>query len=344
MKYFNFYLIICITSVLFITSCKTDFEVDAPWKDITVVYGLLNQNDTVHLIKINKAFLGNENAYTMAKVSDSINYPNAVVTLEERNSDGLLKKTITLTKTTEYVKDTGIFASDNNIVYKTTEKLDSTCTYYLKINIPHKPLITSSTSLINGLNVFYNGNIISFVPTSPMRVMWNSTPNGRLYELTIRFFYYEIKDNDTTLKYLDWVQRSSTSKKLDGRETMDLSISGDAFYQFIASKVQPDPNAKRYVKKKTFNFMFLVGGDELNTYIDINHASSTVVQDKPTFTNISNGIGIFSCKYNKTVYGKELFYESIDSLAKGKYTKNLGFIDYMSTYNIWNTYNNSYNK
>lgn len=342
MKYFNIYFICCLISVVFLGSCKTDFDVDTQWKDITIVYGILNPNDTVHLIKVNKAFLGNESAYDMAKVSDSINYSNADVYLIEYQN-GHEVKTITLAKTTEYIKDTGIFATDNNIVYKTNDVLNPTSEYKLNINIPNKPLITSSTKLISGLAIDFNG-MVNFGSVTPVRVKWTSVANARLYELTIRFYYFEIKNADTTLKYLDWVQQSSISKHLDGDELMDLSISGESFYQYVASKISSEPNTKRFVKKGTFDFMFLMAGDELNTYIEVSRPSNTVVQEKPAFTNISNGIGIFSCKYNKSITDKQLSSFSIDSLAKGRFTKNLGFLDFGTTYIMWNSSNQTYNK
>ena len=100
MKYFISFFVFSFISIFIFYSCKTDFDVNAKWKDITVVYGLLNQNDSLHLIKVNKAFLGSEDAYIMAKHSDSINYSNASVSLEQWKNNSLVK-TIILNPTTQ---------------------------------------------------------------------------------------------------------------------------------------------------------------------------------------------------------------------------------------------------
>jgi hypothetical protein len=50
-------LVLLLLIPLAFTSCETDFELNAEWKDITIVYGILNQNDTAHYIRIQKAFL-----------------------------------------------------------------------------------------------------------------------------------------------------------------------------------------------------------------------------------------------------------------------------------------------
>jgi len=303
-----------------------------------VVYGLLNQNDTVHVIKLNKAFLGNENAYTMAKVSDSLFYKNATVTLE-KIKDGSNIKTINLIPV-YYPKDTGIFATDKNIVYVTHEKLDSSCIYNLNINIPGKAPITSSTSLISGLTVLnpvdYAANTIGFDTTSSYEVSWNSTPGARLYELTLRFNYYEILNGDTTLHHLDWVQNSTLSSTLAGGEPLSLDISGSSFFQFIANKIRPVQGIIRIASQKTLDFIFLAGGDDLSTYIEVSSPSNTIVQEKPFYTNISNGIGLFSSKFDKTIKGKELSSNTIDLLAKCRFTKNLRFLDYYNSFPYWN--------
>ena len=73
MKQF-FLSILLFLSLIFITSCSTKLDVNAEYKDITVVYGLLNQNDSIHYIKINKAFIGDDNAYYMAADPKLSNY------------------------------------------------------------------------------------------------------------------------------------------------------------------------------------------------------------------------------------------------------------------------------
>ena len=55
-------------------ACETDFEVNANWKEVTVVYGILDQSQQQQYIKINKAYLGEGDALQMASVADSINY------------------------------------------------------------------------------------------------------------------------------------------------------------------------------------------------------------------------------------------------------------------------------
>ena len=63
---------------VFLFGCSTDLEINAPYKNITIVYGLMSTKDAsdVHFVKINKAFLGDGDAFVFAQVRDSNEYRN----------------------------------------------------------------------------------------------------------------------------------------------------------------------------------------------------------------------------------------------------------------------------
>ena len=42
------------------SSCESDLDINSEWEEITVVFGLLNQNQEKQYIRINKTFLGDE--------------------------------------------------------------------------------------------------------------------------------------------------------------------------------------------------------------------------------------------------------------------------------------------
>ena len=64
-----------------IYSCSTDVELNADYKDITVIYALLDKNSEYQYIKVNKAFLGEASVAEMASVSDSFTYKTADVSV-----------------------------------------------------------------------------------------------------------------------------------------------------------------------------------------------------------------------------------------------------------------------
>ena len=62
---------ITLTIIITTASCKTEVELNAPWKNTPVVYGLLETGRDTQYIKINKCFLGKTDAFVMAKEPDS---------------------------------------------------------------------------------------------------------------------------------------------------------------------------------------------------------------------------------------------------------------------------------
>jgi hypothetical protein len=58
--------------------CSSELDINAPYKDITIVYGLLDSRDPIQFIKVNKAFLGEGDAYVFAQIPDSNEWGDAV--------------------------------------------------------------------------------------------------------------------------------------------------------------------------------------------------------------------------------------------------------------------------
>ena len=64
---------------LFLVSCSTDVDIYADYKDIPVVYGLIESTADTNYVKITKSYCGSNdnpiNALEVAPIYDSSNYP-----------------------------------------------------------------------------------------------------------------------------------------------------------------------------------------------------------------------------------------------------------------------------
>ena len=92
---------ILFITTIFLWSCETEFEVNAPWKDVSIVYGLLEANKDTQYVKIYRAFLGEKDALMMASHPDSIYYNTDEISLliNEYTASGNLNNTIVLKDT-----------------------------------------------------------------------------------------------------------------------------------------------------------------------------------------------------------------------------------------------------
>lgn len=327
---------IVVYSVFSFYSCSTDFEINAEKQDITVVYGLLDQNDSIQYVKITKAFLGDVSAYEMAKDPALSSYGDDIDVEVTETTNGNIGRKFYLQKTIITNKDTGIFYEPKQEVYyfQSVPFLKFGCTYQITItNKVTGRVTTASTILIKDFTIqkpAYNihNPLIGFVNQNGeygiYDAQWRSAVNGRLYEPYFRFHYKEV--NKTTLKTfetsIDWLLSSVKSEKLDGSEDMIISYNTESFYKYLQAKIPVNTNLDRVIGN--IEFIVPVGSDDLSIYIDLNKPSTSIVEERPAFTNIANGVGIFSSRYIKKLSFKFTQY-SIDKLINGEYTAQLGF-------------------
>jgi len=324
-------LFITVTVLLLYSSCKTDFEINAEWKDITVVYGLLSQNDKTQFIKINKAFLGDGNALTMATNPDSCTYPPGTldVWIEEWLNNSQSRQW-TLHDTTIINKDPGTFYYPNQILYTFyADTLYENAEYrlYIKNNTNGK-VISSKTPLVHNFSVIQPSDpqAAAFHSPNPYQVKWYSAENGKLYQVTIRFNYWEkiVGASDSTRKSVEWNLGTVKSQGTEGGKVMITDYYGDAFFQYLGNQIQYNANMIRRVAVPNVEFIFSVAADDFNTYMEINAPSTGINQEKPEYTNITNGIGIFSSRF-QIIKPHAMHTQSLYSLKNGQYTINLNF-------------------
>jgi len=320
----------------FCYSCSTDFDINAEKKDITIVYGLLDQTQSVQYVKITKAFLGEGNAIEMAADPALSSYGNDLEVTITQISNGNEVNLFTLEKTTVSDKDSGMFYYPAQDVYKFTPgtPLAPADSFRLKIkNIYTGNVVTGATNLIHDFVIVkpsYNPDYpqLGFVsPTMAYNTLdaeWRSGKNGRIYEPWFRFHYKEVNltTHDTTDKFVDWHLATVKSEKLTGGEPLITTYNSEDFYRNVAAKVPVDNNVVRLIGM--IDFVISAGGDELSIYIDLNKPSSSIIQERPLYTNIGNGLGIFSSRYTKQLsYNLTSF--SKDKLIHGEHTSQLGF-------------------
>ena len=308
-------LAIILVAVLSLASCSTDVDLIGEYEDITVVYGLLNQTDSISYLKINKAFLGEGNALIMAQEPDSSSYKNNLSVVMEAWKEGSLVKTFTFDTTTIYNKEEGTFYYPEQVIYRcvTYQQLEEESLYRLIItnNLTGK-IITASTPLVSDfpiLKPIANNPVkptIHFPDNDfPKDLEWLSAKYGKLYNVIMRFHYKEKFNNttDTLYKYIETAYAPKKSENLEGGEEMLIQFANNSFYKFLEQNVPYEPSKEATVSARyalSVEYIFSVAGDDFNTFLEVNDPSSSIVQERPEYTNVGNGIGIFSSRFNKS--------------------------------------------
>lgn len=354
MKFKNIIYLLFI-GLLFIYSCETDFDTTTEWKDITVVYGLLDQKEPAQFIKINKAFLGEGNALIYAQEADSFNYPNPLtVKVEEWNETGTNKiQTLEFDTTSAYQKEEGVFYYPDQIIYKSRDYdyyrfefiiqppndtvgidtiwLNPESHYKLVITYPDdSKTITAETKMVEGFQITKPGQIptINFVnaPSATTTFRWDQAINAARYELFVRFNYGELEVNstDTIMKSIDLLSIQLTP---GNSSEVTYIYSSQNFYNSCLNLIPySDPAIEGSIAGRfsgTIDIYVAAAEEEFHNYLQVHEPSTSIVQEKPQYTNIENGIGIFSAR-NREYIGKRLHAETVTELNSAEI--NLNFI------------------
>tara|TARA_B100001142_G_scaffold175678_1_gene175296 strand:+ start:565 stop:1578 length:1014 start_codon:yes stop_codon:yes gene_type:complete len=323
------YLILSVFSILFI-SCETDVDVNAQWEEIVVVYGLLDQDQELQFVKVNKAFLGDDAAYIMAQQSDSFNlhyeYPDAIiVSLHELNGqDTAWTRVLRDTILEREEIDDPIFATDNNVVYylETNQgELNKDREYVLTVeNTQTGNFVYSKTELVPPFTFddfdgtsgsignptpaklnFHQWNQDQEANTAVSKFEWYDYDDAAIFQFGLRFHYKE----DGEDKSIYWRQ----SEVYEDIEKMFLY--GNDFCNFLESNLDADGSSREFI---SIDIEMTVGSQDLKTYVLVNKPSTSIVQERPQFSNIQNGIGLFSSRYSLLIENIDLSPTTYDYL------------------------------
>jgi hypothetical protein len=295
-------------------SCETKIDVNAEPSDITVVYGLIDPADTVHYLKINKAFIGEGSALDLATNSSNYTYTDdeLSVTLNGNGKSYLLTRV-----TNEVPKDEGVFDSSTNVLYKFTEPdINRDATYTLNIvNTKLDKEISAVTNIVGNSNVstpkvtntlsFWSGNVSTGKYVSETVTVSAGENVGRIQTYVVFNYieYYTIASglDPIAKKVLVNIGEEKVANTSTGK--LNYLLQGQSFFDNIIANVSL-PSAVSHFSHRELDNITLelsIAGSELSTFMEATAPSTTVNQDKPSYTNITNGIGVFSSRtYDKT--------------------------------------------
>ena len=310
-----------VMALLGFGSCSEDFKVDAPYKHITVIYGLLNADSQRNYIRIQKAFLDeSKSALEMAQNPDSNYYPvqDLSVHLKEINDNGtvlfdetLNRVDLSLAPEGSHPKYPGAFVSSPNYAYKSVRKLTSSYNYRIVVkNSATGESDSAETRLVDAVTI-ENITAIGFsnvVGTNSFNPRYTTGVNGRVFEGIVRFHYVD-KNTATSVqtdRYYDYSFATDLNDNRDGAGHLiysssdRLKVLNANFYPALASGIGPAPaGIERYMDSCD---LFVWGGSEdFYSYIQVSNLQGGITSDqvKPIYTNIkgSNVLGLFASRY-----------------------------------------------
>lgn len=333
MRFFKFLSLLFVGALLF-SSCEEDIILDGDFVETAVVYGLLDQADSIHFIKITRAFIGPGSALDIAQIPDSSYFDQVEATVSEV-VNGQVTRTWALQDTTVQDKDTnGLFyGPEQKVFYFKTlptgpleaiqtssnpqlSSLIPTATYRFKAIINGGEFeVSGQTELVHGMTSPSASQNFTFkfaddpgeyISTG---IAISNTGNSYITSAHLDVLFNEFEGTSVTEKSFRWKLGEAAAEPYSSRT---YSAVGRTFYDLIKANVSNTPS----IDKRTFKAMRVIltgGAEDLYNYMSVNSPSSSLAQSKPTYTNLSvtnskRVVGIFSSRQTVTYY--KPFYTS----------------------------------
>lgn len=300
-----------------LASCNTKVDLYADYKDIPVVYGLLDVSADTNFIKIVRAFSGSDEATVdatqVALIPDSCNYPgklDAKIYRYKRvyGNEYALDGTIELDTITIHDKEPGAFYYPDQKVYYTTQPIlanNGNNVYYYRLEVlKGNDTVSAETGVVGGENFKITNTQVSFMsePTDKTgKITFFPADNATVYNMELRFSYKEIRQGQVTEKT---VIHSYGMKSLDEINNENgayyVNYSQNLLFNMLNSAIGSDTLhvTRTFNPNESFVISLAAAGDELFNYIQINQGAGGLSQNIPDYTNIKGGYGVFSSRLN----------------------------------------------
>lgn len=310
MKTQRFILTIMMLAAL-LASCKHEVDLYAEYREIPIIYGVLEAEADTNFIKITRVFCASGDAYQIAQNPDSSNYPGKLDARLTEFRNGQKTREIILDTITIRDKQEGVFYAPAQKLYYTAEPLCKNSSgeryvYQLTVVFPHDTITMRCDMVGNdGFRVQslgFNFSKENFFRRRDFR-FWPAT-NGSLYHFSLAFTFLEqrVPGGDSVPRTMYWDLYDYDDNYLS-THTIEgcyvFNYFANAFYDALADFIGGDTaivGLKRYITDYPIELSMSACGHNLQQYLYYNDPSHLVPPGDLEFSLIPGAYGVFSSR------------------------------------------------
>lgn len=328
------------------SACSNDFEIAAPRKDIPVVYSIMSVSDTAQYVRVERAFIDpTASAYVVALEADSLYYPeNAIAVYLERVSNGQRYPLTRVDGNLDgHIRESGTFATSPNWLYKVktsqiTGGLVKGQAYRLVIErADGNPNVTAETTVPDSLLLFRpepsttTPRRINLSGNNPVSVEWRSSVSAYIFDVYMNIRYREaaLDGSSSVNKSIRWRAAKNVVRENTliggGFYRGKTTVSVSDFYNVLLQNIEPSTTLQRYFTG--IDIQIEGAGPEIANFQESAavNAGLTGAEVNTSYTNFSEGYGIFTIKKNWTITNFQMPIEAVDSLNVNPVRRMLNF-------------------
>ena len=301
----------CVFGLALLSACSTDVDLYADYKEVPVIYALLDAHADTNFIKITRLMSVEGDAFQVAANPDSSNYPGKldVRMVEYCNGDSIREMvfdTITIRN-----KQPGTFYAPSQKLYYTTEPLSLNSkakrySYQLTAVLPHQTIVTEAKLVGNSsFDVQSHGVNFSkeyFGTRRPF--LFHPAFNAGFYQVSMAFTFLEQRTphSDSVPRTMYWDlgywDEYDLSTHMDG-DCYVFYYRPEPFYEMLRDFIGGDTaiaGLNRYITDYPVEITIAAGGEKLQQYIYFNDLANGFTPGDNEFTLIDGGYGVFSSR------------------------------------------------
>ncbi|MFT6336620.1 MAG: hypothetical protein ACI86M_003333 [Saprospiraceae bacterium] len=308
--------------ILFFMSCDNELDLIADFREVPIVYGLLDQTDTAQYIRVERAFADREiSANEIAQNPDSLYYDDITVTLVNKNTGAefILQKVDGAAE--GYPRVDGVFAKNPNYLYKVNTMdfpMSVGDSISLQIGGIFEDRLVTSTADIFKKPFFVTPSNLKFERGKLFSLDWKPDEDATIYSASFIFNITEITNEEVKDTAIRW-------QVVNNSDRIKLEVEGESFYSFLRGALKADNGITRFMNLAEFELVS--GNASVADYIRVGQANLGITSsgEIPIFSNMSEGLGIFGSKFVDRRSGIPFRDSTLDSLKGSVITKDLNF-------------------
>jgi len=163
-------------------------------------------------------------------------------------------------------------------------------------------------------------------PDRPTNIVFDPGTNAKIFDIFITFHYKEIDaGGQPSSKEVLW----NFERNLDLEEAglQNAENDGMTFYNLLLQTIPVEPGVTRRFSK--FSIDIVGGGQAIRDYVSLTQANTGITSSQavPNFSNLSEGLGIFSSKFTYHLDSLDISQVGREEIENGELLRDLNFVN-----------------
>lgn len=302
-------LIGSIAAVLVLIGCDNEIDINAEYKDITVMYGLLDPKLDTNYVRIQRGYLGEEAASASYGISDSLYYDSSEIDvfIREYNPNATaFNQEVRLVYDNHIPLDSGIYTTEGHHLYRVPDGFDisSSREYEVIVRRNDGTEASARTGVVGKIDIrrplsiitarLFDGRIEFWIDQETTGNNPEATTKMIAYQPIIYFHYKEVDQAAGTEEFKTATIRLPLEE--NPFDQIEILYSSSQLYAALADRIEKDPSKNTLRFFQGMDIEIIGASEDMMTFIELSKPSTGVNQNRPQFEQVENGTGILSSR------------------------------------------------